>query len=254
MSWSLNGTVLVACNCDYGRPRNYNARPTTGDCEGGWTWVVDKGVHDGVQLDGLALAVFADWPGAIHEGGGVAVAYIDERANEEQRAALTKLVRGEVGGPWAIVINTYALDGPHAVRFDGRVEDHIERCLHMGERCDDLTPDVLDSGERQRTLVAPDKPTHHVGLATWTKRGPRATGALRPDQGIDDGAALDQQGMHLRVDLVDAVAQLRQRPHIAFAGIGHLVFGLSRRLAGRPATRRSRAINRQAGAGNQRKH
>ena len=43
MSWSLKGTVLVACNCDYGCPCNYNARPTTGDCEGGWMWIVDKG-------------------------------------------------------------------------------------------------------------------------------------------------------------------------------------------------------------------
>jgi hypothetical protein len=124
MSWSLKGTVLVACNCDYGCPCNYNARPSTGKCEGGWMWVVDKGVYDDVELDGLALCVFANWPGAIHEGDGVAVAFIEENANEEQRAALTRLVRGEDGGPWAIFINTYALDGPHAVPFIVGLAEH----------------------------------------------------------------------------------------------------------------------------------
>jgi hypothetical protein len=124
MSWSLKGTVLVACNCDYGCPCNYNARPTTGDCEGGWMWIVDKGEHDGVQLDGLALCVFADWPGAIHEGNGVAVAYIDERGDDDQRAALTKLVRGEDGGPWGIFINTYTLDGPHPVAINVELAEH----------------------------------------------------------------------------------------------------------------------------------
>jgi hypothetical protein len=124
MPWSLEGTVLVACNCDYGCPCNYNARPTTDDCEGGWMWIVERGSHDGVSLDGLSLAVFADWPGAIHEGGGKAVALVDERASDEQRAALTKLIRGEDGGPWAIFINTYELDGPHFVQFDVELAEH----------------------------------------------------------------------------------------------------------------------------------
>jgi hypothetical protein len=127
MAWSLAGTVLVACNCDYGCPCNYNARPTTGKCEGGWMWVVDKGVYDDVQLDGLALCVFANWPGAIHEGDGVAVAFIDENANEAQRAALTKLVRGEDGGPWGVFINTYALDGPRPVRFFIELDEHTSK-------------------------------------------------------------------------------------------------------------------------------
>src|SRR6184192_2435056 len=127
MAWSMEGTVLVACNCDYGCPCNYNALPTNGDCEGGWMWIVDKGSYDGVDVGGLMLAVFADWPGAIHEGNGVAVAYIDERADDDQRAALTKLVRGEDGGPWAIFINTYALDGPHFVPFQVELAGHFTK-------------------------------------------------------------------------------------------------------------------------------
>jgi hypothetical protein len=113
MSWSLEGTILIACNCDWGCPCNVNARPTNGDCEGGWTWSVERGRYDDVSLDSLAFSIFADWPGAIHEGGGRAVAFFDERAEPEQREALKRLVRGDAGGPWSIFITTYELDGPH---------------------------------------------------------------------------------------------------------------------------------------------
>src|SRR3712207_7833229 len=41
-AWRLSGTLLIACNCDYGCPCNFNARPTQGKCEGGWIWHVDR--------------------------------------------------------------------------------------------------------------------------------------------------------------------------------------------------------------------
>jgi hypothetical protein len=131
-AWNLSGTVLVACNCNYGCPCNYNAPPTTGDCEGGWTWMIEKGSVDGTDVDGLGVAVFADWPGAIHEGGGVAVAYIDERADGAQRDVLTRVARGEIGGPWALFINTYELAGPHFVRFDVELAEYATR-FEIGE-------------------------------------------------------------------------------------------------------------------------
>ena len=87
-NWRLSGKVLVSCNCDWGCPCNFNARPTTGKCEGGWTWHVEEGSCDGTSLDGLNFSVYANWPGAIHEGNGEALLLIDERASVEQRAAI----------------------------------------------------------------------------------------------------------------------------------------------------------------------
>jgi hypothetical protein len=124
VAWSLQGTVLVACNCDYGCPCNYNARPSTGHCEGGWMWVIEKGERDGNSLDGLACSVFAAWPGAIHEGGGKAVAFYDERADDEQRGHLRTLLKGEDGGPWSIFINTYSLEDPKPVPFEVELAEH----------------------------------------------------------------------------------------------------------------------------------
>ena len=36
VKWTMQGTLLQGCNCDYGCPCNFNARPTTGDWEGNW--------------------------------------------------------------------------------------------------------------------------------------------------------------------------------------------------------------------------
>lgn len=71
--------------------------------------------------------MFADWPGAIHEGDGVATAYIDERADEHQRSVLERLARGDVGGPWALFINTYELTGAYFVSFDVELSEHTSR-------------------------------------------------------------------------------------------------------------------------------
>jgi hypothetical protein len=117
--WELKGTVLIACNCDYGCPCNFNAPPTQGHCEGGWTWHVEQGRYDDVGLDGLTFTVMVKWPGAIHEGNGHAVILVDERADEAQREAIATLTGGEVGGPWGVLAWTWPnVDGPHAVAYE----------------------------------------------------------------------------------------------------------------------------------------
>jgi hypothetical protein len=73
------------------------------------------------------MALYADWPGAIHEGGGRAISYLDERADEPQRASLTRLLRGELGGPWGIFSGTYALSGPDVASFEVTLADYETR-------------------------------------------------------------------------------------------------------------------------------
>ena len=118
-NWHLSGHVLVACNCDWGCPCNFNALPTTGKCEGGWTWHVEHGVSDGVTLDGLSFSVYANWPGAIHEGNGEALLLIDERADAAQRAAIEVLLGGKVGGPWGVLGWTWPkVHGPYPAAYE----------------------------------------------------------------------------------------------------------------------------------------
>jgi len=123
-AWNIKGTILIACNCDYGCPCNFNAPPSHGKCEGQWTWHVTAGKYGDVPLDGVNFSLFAKWPGAIHEGNGEALIFIDERANERQREAIATLVKGEVGGPWKILAWTWPkIHGtkfvPYTLRQDG---------------------------------------------------------------------------------------------------------------------------------------
>src|SRR5262249_10083833 len=123
----MRGTMIVACNCDFGCPCNVNGRPSTGKCEGGWTWHVDSGNYGDAALAGPSVRACAHGRGAIQEGGGVAVAFIDEGGDEAQRDALATLVRGEAGGPWAIFISTYELAEPRAMPYDVEVAEGSSR-------------------------------------------------------------------------------------------------------------------------------
>ena len=124
MDWELKGTVVVACNCDYGCPCNFNALPTTGKCEGTWTWHVERGTFGETSLDDLNFTVCVNWPGAIHEGNGEALILVDERADEAQRHAIETLIGGDAGGPWGVLAWTWpTIHGPkpvpYAVHLDG---------------------------------------------------------------------------------------------------------------------------------------
>jgi hypothetical protein len=118
--WQLRGTVTLACNCDYGCPCNFNALPSHGKCEGGWNWHVEEGTYGEVDLAGLSFSLFVNWPGAIHEGNGEGVAFVDEKADKEQREALEALLSGGVGGPWGILVtNTVSkLHGPEPAPYE----------------------------------------------------------------------------------------------------------------------------------------
>lgn len=105
-AWKIRGHVILACNCDYGCPCNFNGLPTTGKCEGNWNWHVEEGSYGDVPLAGLTFGVAVNWPGAIHEGGGEALVVLDERATEPQRAAMLTLLSGGAGGPWKIIATT----------------------------------------------------------------------------------------------------------------------------------------------------
>ena len=132
VDWSMSGPEIANCNCDFGCPCNFNARPTTGDCEGQWLWHIAEGSFGEVPLDGLSFTVTADWPGAIHEGGGRAVCFVDDRADDVQREAIEELVRGGHGGPWGVFINTYELVAVRPLPFDVRLDG-----LHSSARIGD---------------------------------------------------------------------------------------------------------------------
>jgi hypothetical protein len=96
--WQTEVYYLDSCNCDWGCPCQFNAKPTHGNCEGVAGIHIIKGKYGNIKLDRLNLAWIASFPGAVHEGRGKASYYVDNRADEEQFDALSKIISGEAGG------------------------------------------------------------------------------------------------------------------------------------------------------------
>jgi hypothetical protein len=55
--------------------------PTKGFCQGMGAWRISQGNYGDVKLNGLGVGFAAHWPKAIHEGGGTACLFFDERAD-----------------------------------------------------------------------------------------------------------------------------------------------------------------------------
>jgi hypothetical protein len=99
-SWRIAGEQVATCNCDWGCPCQFNALPTTGQCEAFIAWQIKEGYFGNTRLDGARLARVIWWPGPIHEGNGVARTIVDEQTTKEQREALIALPTGQHGGTY----------------------------------------------------------------------------------------------------------------------------------------------------------
>jgi hypothetical protein len=106
--WTIEGREFVHCNCAYGCPCQFNARPTNGSCQAVLGVAIDSGHHGDVRLDGLRIAAVVAWPGAIHEGRGHIVPIVDERATPEQRSALLRIMSGEDTEPGATFFQVFS--------------------------------------------------------------------------------------------------------------------------------------------------
>ncbi len=106
--WEIEADELVACNCAYGCPCQFNALPTYGNCEAVAGFQIKRGHFGDVTLDGLRAIGVMQWPGAIHEGNGKAYMVIDERADEYQREALLTILSGGETDMGATIWNVFA--------------------------------------------------------------------------------------------------------------------------------------------------
>jgi len=106
--WTIKGREFVHCNCSYGCPCQFNARPTHGDCYAVAAIEIEEGHHGNTRLDGLRIAMIVAWPGAIHEGRGQVVPIVDERATTEQREALLRIMSGLDTEPGATLFQVFS--------------------------------------------------------------------------------------------------------------------------------------------------
>lgn len=112
LPWEISGTYVEACNCEAICPcrtidGRRGGRSTFGECLGALSWQVERGLAGEVDLAGqraaLATRYDDDEPGSPWSF----VLYVDERGDERQRDAMTRIFLGRLGGtplkqfPWA---------------------------------------------------------------------------------------------------------------------------------------------------------
>lgn len=99
--WSLDGELILNCNCTVFCPCVISLGkhpPTEGYCQA-WAGVrIDKGHSGGTDLSGLNVAMLLDIPGKMERGNWTLALWIDERATDEQFAALETIFRGSARG------------------------------------------------------------------------------------------------------------------------------------------------------------
>jgi hypothetical protein len=182
--WEIKGRELVNCSCDYGCNCQFNGLPDKGHCYAVAGIAIDEGHHGETRLDGLQIAAIFKWPGAIHEGNGEAIAFVDENADADQRNALLRIMTGADTDPFATMFAVYAstVTTMHApifttieldVNVDGRtgrivVDDYIDT---VGEPLRNKV-----TGEPSRAqIVLPDGFEYlvaDIGSASTITRGP----------------------------------------------------------------------------------
>ena len=113
VNWRIRGQAFANCNCDYGCPGQFNALPTHGNCEAASGFKINEGYFGNVNLDGIIAAGIYSWPGPVHEGNGRMQLIIDEKSDEQQRNALTRIMQGEETEPMATVWAVYSAMSPN---------------------------------------------------------------------------------------------------------------------------------------------
>ena len=106
--WEFKGRELVNCTCTYGCNCQFSGLPDKGHCHAVAAIQIDEGRHGDTRLDGLKVGAVFKWPGAIHEGHGEALAFVDARADDAQRDALLKIMTGQDTDPMATMFAVYA--------------------------------------------------------------------------------------------------------------------------------------------------
>ena len=117
--WRLEGDYFDGCNCKSICPCVFALDPTEGDCKGLAAWHIEKGHFTtgtnndtnnnnkddirSINLANLNVIIAVHAPGHMFTGPKWKIAlYLDEKANNDQKDALTKIFTGQVGGDFFV--------------------------------------------------------------------------------------------------------------------------------------------------------
>jgi len=174
-NWWAKGDWFDVCSCDMACPCEFAQAPTNDHCEGLLAWHINEGEYGGANLKDLNVVAVSAFDGNIWEGPkefrmGM---FMDERADDAQRAALEAIFSGAAGGFMANL-------GPLVTEHLG-----VQAAPISFELADDLAfwkaniPGVIEAeaealggpttppGQRVQLLNPPGSEVGPGGPATW---------------------------------------------------------------------------------------
>ncbi len=101
--WNLKGSYFETCNCEVGCPCVFLGPPSSGECTVLVAWHVDSGNLGIVNLNGTNVALAVHSPGHMMKTKWEAALYLDAKASDSQRGALTQIFGGQAGGHPAVL-------------------------------------------------------------------------------------------------------------------------------------------------------
>lgn len=103
MAYTMRGQFLEVCDCSVPCPCWFVEDADDAECTGVIAWQIEQGTIDGVDVSGLTAVSVSQHSGSRgtpgeHPQMRIAL-LIDERATEQQEAALAQVFSGQLGGP-----------------------------------------------------------------------------------------------------------------------------------------------------------
>ena len=102
MTWSIEGTYFENCNCDMVCPCSTSGLTAPADqerCRVALAFHIRSGQVDDLDVSGLNVAVVADTPPLMSDGGWRLGLFMDAAASSQQAEALGGVFSGQLGGP-----------------------------------------------------------------------------------------------------------------------------------------------------------
>ncbi|MGA5139869.1 DUF1326 domain-containing protein [Streptomyces azureus] len=175
--WHLAGDWFDVCNCAIPCPCTFAQAPTYGECEGVLAWHIGEGNFGDVRLDGFNVLMVSSFVGNIwarEHTDAYAAVFFDERADEQQRAALQTIFGGEAGG-WPAELGE--MFGPEMRGMDFapiRIEVDEDMSAWRAEipgkvmaTAEALTGPTTPEGARVQVHNAPGAEVGPGQIATW---------------------------------------------------------------------------------------
>jgi hypothetical protein len=174
-AWHVAGDWFDVCKCEVPCPCTFAQAPTYGDCEGILAWHIREGHYGDTRLDGLNVVALGFFEGNIwaRQTKATMGMFMDERADDAQRQALTVVFSGQGGGwPGEFASFIGEVRGIEYVPITFEIADDLaywaaEVPGKATARAEALTGPTATEGQRVQLHNAPGAEVGPGQVATW---------------------------------------------------------------------------------------